>query len=207
MPASAARLPKSRRRPAQRHARRTGRGSRRSTGGEAVPAAKFAGDPLKAAWLPNEAIAKAWMRVRQGHQVARTPHRRPHRRRCGVQGNQLTWEAEADLESGMAGFVIERDGKLLAERAGAGPEPLRPPGLPKHPVQRYAHAAAGADALHRSKAEWPGTAHLPGLRREHRGAEVGRVRKPPDKGWNRPRPASWASRTHPHGPGHRLRSG
>ena len=32
-----------------------------STGGEAVPAAKFTGEPLKAAWLPNEAIAKAWM--------------------------------------------------------------------------------------------------------------------------------------------------
>src|SRR6266404_2065380 len=32
-----------------------------ATGSEAVPAAKFAGDPLTAAWLPNEAIAKAWM--------------------------------------------------------------------------------------------------------------------------------------------------
>ena len=30
-------------------------------GFEAVPAAKFDGDPLKAAWLPNESIARAWM--------------------------------------------------------------------------------------------------------------------------------------------------
>jgi len=31
------------------------------TGFEAVPVAKFAGDPLKAAWLPNETLARAWM--------------------------------------------------------------------------------------------------------------------------------------------------
>ena len=31
-----------------------------------------------------------------------------------VQGNELTWEAEADLESGLAGFIIERDGQFLA---------------------------------------------------------------------------------------------
>src|SRR5262249_5693080 len=30
-------------------------------GGQAVSAANFSGDPLKAAWLPNEAIAKAWL--------------------------------------------------------------------------------------------------------------------------------------------------
>src|SRR5690348_7801320 len=30
------------------------------TGGEAVPAAKFGGDALKAAWLPNESVARAW---------------------------------------------------------------------------------------------------------------------------------------------------
>ena len=31
-----------------------------------------------------------------------------------VNGNQLTWEAEADLESGLARFIIERDGEFLA---------------------------------------------------------------------------------------------
>ena len=29
-------------------------------------------------------------------------------------GSDITWEAEADLESGLAGFIIERDGKFLA---------------------------------------------------------------------------------------------
>src|SRR4029453_17845014 len=31
------------------------------TGIEAFPAKRFADDPLKAAWLPNEAIARGWM--------------------------------------------------------------------------------------------------------------------------------------------------
>jgi hypothetical protein len=31
-----------------------------------------------------------------------------------VKGDQLAWQAEADLESGLAGFLIERDGELLA---------------------------------------------------------------------------------------------
>jgi hypothetical protein len=32
-----------------------------------------------------------------------------------LEGNKLTWEAEADLESGLAGFLIERDGRFLAD--------------------------------------------------------------------------------------------
>ena len=31
------------------------------TGSEALPASKYSGDPLKAGWLPNAAIARAWM--------------------------------------------------------------------------------------------------------------------------------------------------
>jgi hypothetical protein len=31
-----------------------------------------------------------------------------------VNGNDLSWEAEADLESGLASFIIERDGQFLA---------------------------------------------------------------------------------------------
>ena len=31
-----------------------------------------------------------------------------------VKGNELSWEAEADLESGLARFIIERDGQFLA---------------------------------------------------------------------------------------------
>ncbi|MEW6304742.1 MAG: hypothetical protein AB1705_14805 [Verrucomicrobiota bacterium] len=83
-------------------------------GAEAMPAAKFAGDPLKAVWLPNEAMARAWMQyVKDTALPDTTPPPAPKRLR--VAGNELTWEAEADLESGLAGFIIERDGQFLAK--------------------------------------------------------------------------------------------
>jgi len=81
---------------------------------EAVPAAKFSGDPNKAGWLPNEAVAKDWMAyVKDTALPDTTPPPAPTNLR--VTGNQLTWQAEADLESGLAGFIIERDGKEIAK--------------------------------------------------------------------------------------------
>src|SRR5262245_1431062 len=95
-------------------------------GGEAVPSAKYAGDPLKAAWLPNEAIAKAWREyVRDTKVTDTTPPAAPTNVR--MQGNQLTWEAEADLESGLAGFIIERDGRFLARVPEQGRNPFGRP--------------------------------------------------------------------------------
>ena len=44
-----------------------------------------------------------------------------------VRGNALTWEAEADLESGLAGFVIERDGRALANVPAQGKNPFGRP--------------------------------------------------------------------------------
>ena len=44
-----------------------------------------------------------------------------------VQGNKLTWEAEADLESGLASFVIERDGQFLANVPEQGKNPFGRP--------------------------------------------------------------------------------
>ncbi|PAW84908.1 MAG: hypothetical protein B9S33_10865 [Pedosphaera sp. Tous-C6FEB] len=81
---------------------------------EAVPAAKFTGDPNKAVWLPNEAVAKAWMAyVKDTALPDTTPPPAPTNLRAT--GNQLAWQAEADLESGLAGFIIERDGKEIAK--------------------------------------------------------------------------------------------
>jgi hypothetical protein len=96
------------------------------TGSEAVPVAKFAGEPLKAGWLPNEAIAKAWMEYVKDTRVSdATPPPAPTNVR--VQGNTLTWEAEADLESGLEGFVIERDGQVIANVPGQGKNPFGRP--------------------------------------------------------------------------------
>ena len=89
------------------------------TGGEAVPAAKFAGDTLQAAWLPNDAVARAWMQyVKDTTVTDTTPPPAPTN--LHVKGNELSWEAEADLESGLASFIIERDGTFLANMPEQG---------------------------------------------------------------------------------------
>ncbi|HEX5105982.1 MAG TPA: fibronectin type III domain-containing protein, partial [Pirellulaceae bacterium] len=83
------------------------------TGAEAVPAANFAGDPLQAAWLPNESIARAWMQyVQDTALIDTTPPPAPTNLR--TRGNELSWEVQADLESGLASFILERDGQILA---------------------------------------------------------------------------------------------
>ncbi len=79
----------------------------------AVPAPKFAGDVEKSVWLPNEAIARAWAQYMQNAKVTdETPPPAPTS--VKVSGAVITWSAEADLESGLAGFIIERDGQVLA---------------------------------------------------------------------------------------------
>ena len=83
------------------------------TGGAAVAARGFAGDPLTLGWLPTERVARAWEEyVRNTAVTDTTPPPPPTGLR--VAGNTLTWDAEADLESGLTGFAIERDGKRIA---------------------------------------------------------------------------------------------
>lgn len=95
-------------------------------GGVPAAAAKYTGDPLKAAWLPNETITTAWMEYIKDTKVSdTTPPPAPTNVR--LKGNQLTWDAEADLESGLATFVIERDGKALATVPEQGKNPFGRP--------------------------------------------------------------------------------
>lgn len=83
------------------------------TGMEAVPTEKFDGDRRSAAWLLSESIARSWMQYVKDTAVAdTTPPPAPTNLR--VKGNQLNWQAEADLESGLSRFIIKRDGKFLA---------------------------------------------------------------------------------------------
>jgi hypothetical protein len=96
------------------------------TGAEAFPAANFAGDPLKAAWLPNEAIARDWRQyVKDTALMDDTPPPVPTNLR--VNGNELSWDVEADLESGLASLVIERDGQFLANIPEQGKNPFGRP--------------------------------------------------------------------------------
>lgn len=95
-------------------------------GGKAVPAAKYAGEPLKAAWLPNEAVARAWTEYVKDTKVSDTTAP-PAPTNVRLNGNTLTWEAEADPESGLAGFVIERDGQVVANLPEKGRNPFGRP--------------------------------------------------------------------------------
>lgn len=82
-------------------------------GTQAVPAREFDGDPLAAGWLPNESVARSWMQYVKDTRVADTsPPPTPTVVR--VEGNRLTWVAEADLESGVAKFIVERNGVRVA---------------------------------------------------------------------------------------------
>lgn len=91
-----------------------------------VPAAKFDGVKERSVWLPNEAIAKAWTQyVKDTAVTDLTPPPAPTKLR--VNGNELSWEAEADLESGLARFIIERDGEFLANVPEQGKNPFGRP--------------------------------------------------------------------------------
>ena len=78
-----------------------------------VPEKQFSGAKGESVWLPNKTIARAWAQYVQNTAVTDvTPPPSPTNLR--ITGNELTWDAEADAESGLAHFIIERDGKFLA---------------------------------------------------------------------------------------------
>ncbi|KLU03699.1 hypothetical protein RISK_004106 [Rhodopirellula islandica] len=80
---------------------------------EAFPSAEWKGDPMDAIWLPNEAIAMAWMQYVKDTAIEdTTPPPSPTNLR--VADGELSWDAEVDFESGLAHFIIERDGKEIA---------------------------------------------------------------------------------------------
>ncbi len=87
------------------------------SGGEVVApvaAAQFSGAKEKAVWLPNAAVAKAWTQYVKDTAVADTTPP-PAPTKVQVKGTELSWQAEADFESGLAGFIIERDGEVIAK--------------------------------------------------------------------------------------------
>jgi len=87
-------------------------------GDEAQPAARFAHDPKEAGWLPNERVAKAWAHyVKFGEVEDTTPPPAPANLKAVAKsdGVELTWDAEADFESGLKAFIIQRDGQDLAQ--------------------------------------------------------------------------------------------
>ena len=83
-------------------------------GKEAVPISKYTGNIENSVWLPNHTIAKAWMSYNKDNNIADNT-RPPAPQNLEITGNELAWIAEADFESGLAYFIIERDGQFLAK--------------------------------------------------------------------------------------------
>ena len=107
-------------------------------GTETVPAAKYAGEKATSVWLLNEAVAKAWMQYVKDTAVPdSTPPPAPTH--VQAKGGVLTWEAEADLESGIANFIIERDGEIIAT---VPEKPTNPFGRPLFQGLQYSDTPA-----------------------------------------------------------------
>jgi pimeloyl-ACP methyl ester carboxylesterase len=96
------------------------------TGSKASQASGYEHDPHAAGWLPNESIAQRWMEyVVDTHVTDTTPP--PPPTEVSLAGKILRWKGEADLESGLSYFLIERDGVVI----GTWPEkPANPFGRP-----------------------------------------------------------------------------
>jgi len=129
----------------------------------AVPASAYKGNPLEALWLPDEQVARIWTEyVKNGTVADVTPPLPPFNVRVtsrGSAGNDITRDAEADLESGIGGFFVMRDNRVLA-RLPTMPPPVvygRPlfHGLSYHdtpegtiPEMRYLDASAKPGEKH-----------------------------------------------------------
>jgi pimeloyl-ACP methyl ester carboxylesterase len=94
----------------------------------AVPAAKLKGDAKQTTWLPSAAVANAWMEyVKTGTVSDSSLPPPPFNVRVnnrGDQGTEVTWDAEADIASGLGGFIVLRDGLGIARLPAQPPEEL-----------------------------------------------------------------------------------
>jgi hypothetical protein len=131
-------------------------------GQEATPAPEYHGALEDSVWLPNESVAKAWMEyVKTGAVSDTTPPPAPMNVKASYQGEEgveIIWDAEADLESGISGFLVLRDGQELAT---VPQKPVGPFGRPLFqrmtyhdtpsqplPEMRYLDASANTSEKH-----------------------------------------------------------
>ncbi len=108
-------------------------------GAEAGPASSYRGDLAESVWLPDDRVARTWMEyVRTGTAADATPPPAP----WGVKvvrkaegGIEITWDARADMESGLRQFLIRRDGKEIGR-------------VPEHPAGRFGRPLFQAMSYH-----------------------------------------------------------
>ncbi len=135
------------------------------SGQTAVPASAYKGNPQEAVWLPNEQVARIWMEYVKSATVADvTPPPTPFNVRVnskGSAGNEITWDAEPDFESGIGGFFVMRDNRALVRLPTMTPlgvygRPLfqglsyhdTPEGPPAAPEMSYVDASAKPGEKH-----------------------------------------------------------
>ena len=73
------------------------------------------------AWLPDTHLARAWQEFSKRGAIAdSSPPPAPHNIKVKKtdDGVELTWDAVADIESGIGSFRIYRDGKMVREIRG-----------------------------------------------------------------------------------------
>jgi hypothetical protein len=126
---------------------------------KAEPAASYQGKSNEAVWLPSQQFAKAWVEyVKTGSVGDTTPPSAPVNVKVTMKANQtveITWEAEADFESGLKGFIIQRDGKELAK-------------VPEKPIGRFGRPLFQTMSYHDTPEE-----PLPEMRFLDRAAQTG----------------------------------
>lgn len=86
---------------------------------DVAPLSQYEGDPREAVFLQNEDVARAYSQyITTGYVEDTTPPPSPTNLEIADVPNgqvKLTWDAPADLESGLAGFLIQQGGKTVAK--------------------------------------------------------------------------------------------
>jgi poly(3-hydroxybutyrate) depolymerase len=98
----------------------------------------YIGDARVISWLPNRAVAEARAQyIKTGATEDATPPAAPTKVKAvaTADGVEVTWDAVADFESGLQGFVILRDGQELAT-------------LPEKPVGKFGRPLFQAMSYH-----------------------------------------------------------
>lgn len=80
---------------------------------EAVPAGEYSRELATSVWLPNERVAEVYAEYVHDGEVG-DPSPPPPPAVVRLVGRRLVWEPIADLQSGISGFIIERDGREFA---------------------------------------------------------------------------------------------
>jgi predicted esterase len=84
--------------------------------GTIAPDASFKGDKSITSWFPNKNLAEKWLEyMSKGTIIDQTPPPAPNDLKGSYGKSQviLTWNAEADVESGLQTFVVYRNGSLI----------------------------------------------------------------------------------------------